>query len=75
VQQPEKIINDIFNFLRVTTPTRFIKQLPVLNSTNFGKWENSFSQDEIAQIGPILNPVLLKLGDTDDNSWYLGDRK
>ena len=70
LMEPEETIQRILNLLDLKKPHGFEQQMPNLNRTNFGKWKNAFSQEEITQIAPILTPTLLKLGYVSELTWY-----
>ena len=69
--QPQQHLQAIFDFLQVSFPADFMRQMPVLKATNFDKWRTAFSDKEKRQIGPILAPLLIQLGYSQDHAWYL----
>ena len=68
--QPEATLKKIFDFLEVETPLNFAPQLPSFKNNNCNKWKTAFSDSEKALIGPILNPLLVRLGYASDSAWY-----
>ena len=71
---PEENLSSIFDFLEVRFPDEFMSRIPSLNRNNYGKWENAFTPEEKAQIGPILHPLLEELGYADSPDWYDSNR-
>jgi hypothetical protein len=70
LKDPEGALNGIFHFLELETPSDFLAHIPTLKTDNYGKWRDSFTTEEKAQIGPILNPLLMSLGYSDSRAWY-----
>ena len=70
LQQPQVTLNQIFDFIGLDIPADFTSQLPAFKDNNYNKWKTAFSDSEKSLIGPILNPLLIKLGYADDNTWY-----
>ena len=57
-----KTITKIINFLGLEATDRFLSSLPVLKKSNYNKWQQEFSKNQIDEISPILSPMLNKLG-------------
>ena len=74
LQHPDQVLKRIFAFIGVDMPAGFLDQLPPLKRHNFGKWQDAFTPEEKALIGPILHPLLEELGYARSDSWYRGHK-
>jgi len=74
LQHPVKVLRRIFAFIGVEMPAEFLDRLPPLKRHNFGKWQDAFTPEEKALIGPILHPLLEELGYARSDSWYRGHK-
>jgi len=70
IEQPEITLKMVFDFLELDMPADFMSRLPDFKSHNYNKWETAFSDSEKVLIGPILNPLLMRLGYASDDTWY-----
>jgi hypothetical protein len=71
LKDPQMTLTGLFNFLQVPCYNEFFNNMPVLQRSNFGKWQTAFSDDELLEIGPIINPTLQKTGYAGDSTWYI----
>ncbi len=69
VQQPEQTLADILRFAGAGDSPSFYDRLPEIKGGNFNKWQKAFTQGEIAEIRPILTPLLDELGYLDQWHW------
>lgn len=70
IERPETTLKRILDFIGVEMQANFTSKLPVFKNNNYNKWKTAFSDPEKAQIGPILNPLLMRLGYASDDAWY-----
>jgi hypothetical protein len=70
LKDPENELCRLYEFLEVPIPSTIMADLPPLLRDNTAKWRTKFTPDQKQQIGPILNPLLLRLGYAQDSSWY-----
>lgn len=69
IRSPEKTLSRIMKFIGVNAEKSFFSRIPVLDSTNLCKWKTELSAEKIAQIKPILSPLLDKLSYTLQFPW------
>lgn len=69
IKKGEQIITYILKFLELEAKKDFWKSIPELKATNFNKWKNEFSKDQISQIHAILTPMLIELGYENNTEW------
>ena len=69
ISKGNQIITLILNFLKLDAKKDFWESIPKLKSDNFNKWKNEFSKDQLAEIHPILTPMLIKLGYEVNADW------
>ncbi len=56
--RPEKTLANILEFMGCQPSSAFFSRLPALMPKNFNKWTREFTQDQVSQISPILDPML-----------------
>jgi len=69
ISEPRRILTDLFDRMDVSPPQSFFSSIPQLKKTNFNKWQREFTSAQIDQIKPILNPLLDRLGYTEETPW------
>jgi hypothetical protein len=69
VQHPLEELRGIFSFIGVEETADFVERLPVMKSTNFGKWRKEFSPEEIEEIRPVLDALLARLSYLERDPW------
>jgi len=69
IVNPTEHLENVLHFIDVVPTHEFFNTLPKLKSSNFCKWKNEFSIQEIEGIKPILNPLLKKFGYTKLYPW------
>ena len=57
---PEKTVSSVLTFLGCRPSGDFFSTLPLLIRGNFNKWEKEFTRGQLAQISPVLLPMLKK---------------
>lgn len=70
LEQPETTLKQVLDLFKVGMPANFMAQLPIFKDNNYNKWKTAFSDTEKALIGPILDPLLMRLGYASDDAWY-----
>ncbi len=69
ITNPEIKINEILDFIGVTSSKEFIASLPELKAGNYNKWKSEFTTSQLKEIYSILTPPLLKLGYAGSEAW------
>jgi hypothetical protein len=69
ITNPEKKVNEILEFIGLSSSKEFIDSLPELKANNFNKWKNEFTPNQLEDIHPILTPHLMKLGYAGSEEW------
>jgi len=70
LQQPQATLETILTFLEVSFPPDLMSRVPELRISNSGRWQQAWSSEEKTLVGPILGPMLVRLGYAQDDSWY-----
>jgi hypothetical protein len=63
-------VGNLLAFLGLSKPDGFDQHMPHLHRSNYNKWTSAFTEEALAQIGPVLSPYLLSLGYETDAGWY-----
>ncbi|MFC2105124.1 sulfotransferase [Candidatus Bipolaricaulota bacterium] len=70
LDDPTNTLNRILDFLEVGRSEEMFSRMPALKRGNYGKWDEAFTREEKAKLGPILQPLLETLGYAGDVVWY-----
>jgi hypothetical protein len=62
LQETDRVLTAVLAVLGCDCTDAFLAALPTLKTDNFNKWPIEFSADEIAEITPVLAPMLAELG-------------
>jgi hypothetical protein len=71
IQDPQTTIGNLFSFLQIELPDKFMDGLPPIWADNSNKWQQLFSTTDLKRIGPIIGKTITQLGYESDESWYL----
>ena len=71
VDNPKATLENLFAYLDVDFPKRFMNKIPKIWKGNYDLWREAFSPDELKLIGPIIGKEMVDLGYEKDESWYL----
>jgi hypothetical protein len=69
VDRPEENIDRILDFIGVDSSEAFKASLPRMMAGNYQKWKKAFTPDQLAEIHPVLTPLLIELGYTGSEKW------
>jgi hypothetical protein len=69
IANPGMIINEILDFVGVTSSQEFLASLPELKAGNYNKWKSEFTTSQLKEIYPILTPPLLEWGYAGSEAW------
>ena len=69
LRHPPENLYKIMDFMGIRTSVDFFESIPKIRRDNLNKWKIEFTPQEIAQIKPVLNPMLEKLGYLDQEAW------
>jgi hypothetical protein len=69
IQAPHQKIEEIVEFLGLSSNKAFFESLPELKADNFNKWKAEFSKEDLKEISPILSTQLKKLGYAQTDRW------
>jgi len=62
ITKPDKTIERLLAFMQVDLNETFLSSIPKLKSDNFNKWGKEFTDLELSEIKPILDPMLTSFG-------------
>jgi hypothetical protein len=68
LESPEETLGGVLRFLGLEGGANFFGSIPKVYESNFEKWRE-FTEEEIAQIRPLLNPLLKELGYLNRTPW------
>jgi len=69
IANPGMKINEILDFVGVTSSQEFLASLPELKAGNYNKWKSEFTTSQLKEIYPILTPPLLEWGYAGSEAW------
>lgn len=72
ISDPEAILADIFAFMGLGLPQGLMDRVPKIMSDNFGKWKREFTQQQLMEIGPVVQGLIEELGYAEGPAWFQG---
>jgi hypothetical protein len=70
ITKPRSVLEHVLGFLKLPSYDGFFESLPTLKKGNYNKWGKEFTKDQLAEIQPVLTPLLMELGYETNMNWH-----